>query len=96
MCIRDRSTDRDELRVGHSLFIVVLESIRSEQNLILLLSVTKLDGLSVAVAHSQLLGTIRSLIDMDFANHAGSADKIIVNGAELLQVEMRPVSYTHL
>ena len=82
------SADRDELRVGHSLLIVVLESVLSKLNAVLARSKADLNALRVADAHSQLLSAVSSLVDVNLTKHAGRALEGVVHGAEGLQVEM--------
>ena len=74
--------------IGHFLLIVVLESVLSHQDLVLLLGVGDFDVLAVASAHCQIFGTVGCGVDVDLLNHAGGADQRVINGAETHQIQV--------
>ena len=78
------NADRNQHGVGHSLLVIVLEAVLSQQDFILLIGVGNLNGLAVASTHSQLLSTVSSLVDIDLALHTSLSHQTIINSTELL------------
>ena len=76
-------------RVGHQFLIEVLETVLSEKNLVLVLSECRSDALGISLTHCQLLSTVGSGVLMYLSGHTGSAHKAVVDGAELLEIEVR-------
>ena len=86
----------DDHGVFHCFLIVVLEAVLSEENFVLLLLVRNGNALGVTLTYAYLLGTVGCGVNIDFASHTCGSLKRTVNGAELLQVEVRLELIFHL
>ena len=78
------NTNRYKHRIGHFLFIEILELVLCECDLVLNVSVRNFDSLAVTLTHLELFSTISSLVSVDSTLHTSSTHKRVINSYELL------------
>ena len=78
------SADRNEHRVGHFLFVKILELVLCHENLVLLRGVRNLNGLGVTFTHTELFSAVGGFVDVNLANHTSSTHERVINSTELL------------